>query len=131
MNSKRIGNISEAKALSTFVSKGWVVLLPFGDNEPYDLVIDRGLGFEKVQVKTARKTDNGCVTFNAYSQPGRASDYRTTSYHGKADLFAVYSPDYDKVYLIPVSEVGSQPFLRVLMESKKHPNIRYAKDYEI
>lgn len=131
MNTKRIGNISEAKALSAFVSKGWVVLLPFGDTEPYDLVIDKGLGFEKVQVKTARKTKNGCIVFNAYSIPGRSTDYTQTLYHGKADLFAVYSPDYDKVYLIPVDQVGTQPSLRIEPESKKHPGIRYAKDFEL
>lgn len=39
-NSKSIGERSEAMALAHFLQLGWVVLLPFGDNQRYDLVID-------------------------------------------------------------------------------------------
>jgi hypothetical protein len=131
MNTKRVGNIAEAKALAAFVSRSWVVLLPFGDNEPYDLVIDRGAGFERVQVKSAWPTDNGCITFNAYSIPGRSKDYTQTSYTGKADLFAVYNPLDDQVYLIPVDGLGSRPSLRLDPPGKAHPGMRYAKDYKI
>ena len=40
MNSKRIGNIGEAKVLAKFVEMGMPVYIPFGDNEKADLVAE-------------------------------------------------------------------------------------------
>jgi PD-(D/E)XK endonuclease len=133
MNTKRKGNISEAKVLSSLVSKGWVVLQPFGDTEPYDLVIDRGLEFERVQVKTGRtySRDANCIEFNAYSISGRTRNQTQTKYTGLIDLFAVYYPVTDDVFLIPIDEItSSKPLLRLVdtcnNQSKK---VKYARDY--
>ena len=50
------GNATEAAVLDAFVSRDLSVLLPFGGNQPYDLVVDLGgTGFLRVQCKTARK----------------------------------------------------------------------------
>lgn len=126
MNTKRTGNTSEAFALAAFVARGWIVLMPYGDNEPYDLVIDRGNGFERIQTKKGRRY-KGCLTFNAYSQPGRRSNVQV-SYAGKIDLFAVQFEGL--IYLIPESEAGaSKPSLRLDPEKKSHPTIRWAKDF--
>lgn len=117
VNTKRTGNISEAKVLAKFVEQGWSVLSPFGDIEPYDLVIDRGFGFEKVQVKTAWKpTDSkGSVCFNTTSIVSKAGGRQVRkTYEGLIDLFAVYNPELDEVYVIPVNDVkSSQPRLRI------------------
>lgn len=131
MNSKRIGNISEAKILAKCVEKQWVVLLPFGDNERYDLVIDRGGGFERVQVKTGRLR-NGVIIFNAHSTVGRARTNSHKGYLGEADLFGVYSSELDKVYLVSVNNVGSTVVSLRVDEPKLNINtINWAKDFEI
>jgi len=131
MNTKRIGNISEAKALAKFLEKGWVVLQPFGDAEPYDLVIDRGQGFERVQVKTGRY-HKGCCIFNAHSISGRTNNQTETKYIGLADLFAVYYPPLDVIYLLDVNDIGhlSIPMLRLEpTKNNQQYRTRYAKDY--
>ena len=87
MNPSKIGNISEAKVLAKFVENGWVVLIPFGNAEPYDLVIDRGLGFEKVQVKTGRLRE-GVIKFNSHSvaRDGTSLSYKVKLTYSRCTL---------------------------------------------
>jgi hypothetical protein len=56
------GNVSESKVLAAYAQAGFIVLLPFGNGAPYDLVVDTGEQMLKVQVKTGRLR-NGCVLF--------------------------------------------------------------------
>lgn len=130
MNTKRVGNTSEAKLLAAFVEKGWVVLTPFGDNEPYDLVIDRGHGFEKVQVKTGRRNSNGCIIFRTCTT---ARDGSRSGYYSKADLFGVYFPESGKCYLIPVTENGMKESVTLRIDPPRNPvkRIRFASEFEI
>ena len=113
MNSKRIGNVAEATVLRACVQQGWSVLSPFGDIEPYDFVIDRGQGFERVQVKNGRLR-KGVIIWNCYSISGRGKNQVTTFYENKVDLFGVYCAELDKVYLVPINELSpSKGSLRV------------------
>lgn len=132
METKRKGNLAEAKVLAQFVELGYSVLLPFGDTEPYDLVIDRGKGFESVQVKHGRynKNQDG-ILFNAYSLSGRTHNQVATTYIGKADLFGVYFAPLDTVYLIPVAECPTTKVtLRLTPPSNgQQSGIRYATDH--
>jgi len=130
VNTKRVGNGSEAWCLAKFVSLGWIVLLPFGDNERYDLVIERGNGFETIQVKTGRLS-NGCIQFNAYSSVGRVGNGTFRSYVGEVDLFAVYHDGC--VYLVPVQEVTTnKPLLRLeATKNNQRQRVRWAKEYQI
>lgn len=124
--------MSEGIILGKLLQLGFVVLLPFGNNQRYDLVIDLGNGsFKRGQCKTARYY-NGCVIFNSCNIngfTGKRKDYR-----GQIEVFWVYSPDMKKVYEVPVGSVGiSSGVLRVEATKKKagKNKIRWAKDYEI
>ena len=97
------GILSEARILAAFVAAGYLVSIPFGSGHKYDFVVDDSNRLLRVQCKTGR-VKNGVLIFNAYSQSGNGSV--KASYRGLADLFAVLNPDDDKVYLIPVDEVG-------------------------
>jgi hypothetical protein len=77
----------------------------------YDLVIEDAEGkFWKIQCKTAwLSKDRATLRFNGYSllmkgQKGRAESKRM-SYANDVDYFAVYSPDTQKVYLLPITHV--------------------------
>ncbi len=127
MNTKRKGAASELIAAARFASLGWAVLLPFGDNERYDVVIDRGHGFERIQVKTG-SLNGGRIQFTpkseSYSAPAR-------SYLGEADFFAVVFDN--RVFLVPVEHVGtSSAYLRLTApKNGQRSKIRWAVDYEI
>ena len=60
---KTIGEISEIKFAARLVELGYVVLFPWGDNQPYDMVIDIGTDLYKIQVKTGRYKKSGSITF--------------------------------------------------------------------
>lgn len=129
MNSKTVGDISEAYVTAKFLSLGYVVLKPFGDNQRYDLVIDRGNGFETVQVKTANFKDD-FVKFecrSSYTHRGNGKK----SYYGQADLFAVYCSKLNQIYLISVNKAPASSMVLRLNKSKNNQksNVNYASDY--
>lgn len=124
-----IGNVSEAHILLALIEAGYVVAKPFGDGCKYDFVIDDGRLLQRVQCKTGR-LKNGCVVFNAFSVAGN-SNGKTQSYLDLADLFAVYCPDNEQVYLMPVAQVGvSKVYLRIeKTQNRQQRRIRWANDH--
>ena len=122
------GNLSEARILAAFVAAGYLVSVPFGSGHKYDFVVDDSTRLFRVQCKTGR-VKNGSLLFNAYSQSGNGAV--KMSYRGLADLFAVLKPEDDKVYLIPVDEVGvTDVSLRLAPTlNKQAQGIRWAEIY--
>jgi hypothetical protein len=55
------------------------------------------------------------------------------SYKNEIDIFLVYSPETERVYQIPVDDVGATSvYLRLApTKNKQAKRIRWAKDYEI
>lgn len=129
MNTKTIGECSEGMVLASLLRAKKVVLQPFGDNQRYDLVVDEKGTFLRIQCKTAR-IKNGCLLFDTCSSQCHRGKGKF-NYRGQADLFAIYSPDFDKVYIVPVDEVGVGACrLRVDPPRNPSPNIRLAEKYE-
>jgi PD-(D/E)XK nuclease superfamily protein len=124
------GNTGEAMVLAALVERGFQVLVPFGEGQPYDLAIHlEGREFLRVQCKTAwpRK---GCLIFNSRSTDhGRGPQ----SYVGLADLFGVYFPPDRAVYLVPIDAVASFEG-RLRLEptlNNQRRRIRHAADFRI
>ena len=93
-----------------------------------DLVADRGDGLLRLQCKTARLLD-GVVVFRTCSNTrNQPLDYRD-----EVDAFGVYSPTLDRVYLVPVDEVGIRgASLRVEpVRNGQSLRVRWAADYLI
>lgn len=122
------GNLSEAKILAAFVAAGYFVSVPFGSGHKYDFVVDDGTALFRVQCKTGR-VKSGALLFNAYSKAGNGS--ARMSYKGLADLFAVLNPEDDKVYLVPVDEVGvTDVSLRIAPAlNNQIQGVRWAESY--
>ena len=138
-DSKSVGERSEAIIMSRLLQVGYMVLTPFGESSRYDLVIDDADGgFWRVQCKTAWLSEDGTyIRFNTASNHYHYKGGRTTNarrhYRGQIEYFAVFSPDTDKVYLIPVDHVGTtQAHLRLVETTAKDQHgIRMATDYEL
>jgi hypothetical protein len=130
MNTKDVGERSEAMVLAALLKAGKTVLQPFGDNQRYDLVVEEAGKFTRIQVKTARRVKGilSIPTCSTYAHRGRPRrDYR-----GQADLFMAYCPDTDKVYRIPVELVGrTHVYLRLeAPRNGQSKRVRWAKDFE-
>jgi hypothetical protein len=123
------GNAAEAAVLNAFVERDLAVLIPFGEGQPYDLVVDLPTnGFLRIQCKTAR-TRAGCLEFNS-----RTTDHGRgrLPYWGLADMFGVYYPPSQSIYLVPVRDVSTF-HVRLRLEptrNNQQRRIRMATDYE-
>jgi len=104
MNTKDKGNITESKFIFEFIKLGWNVLIPFGDNCRYDIVIEKDDKMYKIQCKTAR-IKNGYVMFSTCSSQahrgGKKKDYRED-----VDFIAAYCLENDTCYICDVKTVG-------------------------
>jgi hypothetical protein len=60
MSTYMTGNVSESKVLSAYIEAGFFVSAPFGGGCAYDLVVDLGPVFKRIQVKTDWHR-NGCI----------------------------------------------------------------------
>src|SRR5690242_7410881 len=82
--------------MAEFLKAGFPVLLPFGENRRYDMVVDVGGRLLRVQCKTASPCGNGdrsAIRFHAYSHRFVNREYQgREAYSGQADLFAACPP---------------------------------------
>ena len=105
MNSKRIGNIGEAKVLAKFVEMGIPIYIPFGDDEKADLIAEFDGKLNKIQVKTSIKSKNGCSIFDLTSSTAHRTNGERRKYlNSEIDYCALYSLDRDKIYLMKVPD---------------------------
>ena len=127
-----VGQRTEAIILAELVKRGHNVLVPFGTNHRYDLVLEIGERFIRVQCKTGRLR-SGVIHFNTVSVRSNTTRAIKRAYHGEADLFLVYCPDTGRVYAVDVDEAASSlGSLRVAPAvNGQAKGIRWAADYEL
>jgi hypothetical protein len=134
-DTNRTGEISEAAIITRFLQLGYVVLTPYGGNQRYDLVIEDDEGqFWRVQCKTAWIDEgNTVIKFNTAIRNVTGKNRQSRNYRGHCDYFAVYNERLNKVYLIPVDQVGITVASLRLAPSKNNQDkyMRWAKDYEL
>ncbi len=135
---KDVGDVSQAMVLARLVQAGKNVLVPFGENTRYDYVIEESDGtFVRVQCKTGRLR-GGSIRFHACSFTYHHPNNRGTrayrhDYRGQADVFGIYCPETDSVYLVPVDDVGvNAGSLRIApTRNNQVKKIRWARDFEV
>ena len=127
-----IGHRSEAAILAELVKRGYHVLIPFGVNQRYDLVLESAGRFLKVQCKTGRLR-NGVIQFSAMSIQSNTRRTKIRGYRGEVDLFVVYCPDNGGIYVIPADEIPpTGVHLRVNPpRNGQRKRVRWARDYEL
>ena len=91
--------------------------------------------FWRVQVKTGWvDEEQALIKFNTASSYNRTVQYKGwRNYRGQCEYFAVYVEALNKVYFIPVDDVGTTNATLRLRPSKnkQEKNVRWAKNYEL
>lgn len=134
MNSKRIGNIGEAKVLAKFVEMCIPIYIPFGDDEKADLVAEFNGKLNKIQVKTSIKSKNGCSIFDLTSSTAHRTNGGRRKYsNSEIDYFALYSLDRNKIYLMKAPD---NPMTAITIrfedtKSGKKIGVNYESDFLI
>jgi hypothetical protein len=103
MNSKQKGELSEQIVLTELMRLGLPVSKPIGDNQRYDLIVDCNGKLLKGQVKTGYLSRTNKVTHRTYSTRINSKHYITKGYKGEIDLFFVYCPTNNEVWVTPIS----------------------------
>ncbi len=131
MNTKTIGDKTEGRCLAKLLNLDYKVLIPFGENQRYDLVIDDNGKFIRIQCKTGRMK-NGCVQFatcSIYKIKGRL--FKNSYTQNEIDCIMIYCPKNEKFYFIDVKEIPKfEMNLRLDEPKRKSPNISWAINYE-
>jgi hypothetical protein len=98
---------------------GLTVSKPFGDNAPYDFIIDFAGRLTRVQVKSATLGQDGGYRIGTAS--GRRSKHPYTG--AQVDLLAAHLVPADLWYLIPVSAFAPRKTIRLYPH--RHPPHRF------
>jgi PD-(D/E)XK endonuclease len=134
-DTNRIGEISEAAIITRFLQLGYVVLVPYGGNQRYDLVIEDSEGqFWRVQCKSGQLDEgNSVLRFDTANHNVTGKNRQNRHYRGQCDYFAVYNEKINRVYLVPVDQVSdARANLRLTTpKNNQTKNVRWAKDYEL
>jgi hypothetical protein len=132
---KDVGDRSTMAIIFALRLLDYAVLVPFGENTRYDLVIDNGSLLRRVQCKTGR-LKNGAVHFPTCSTYVHHKNPKVPrrDYKGQIDDFAVYCPELGAVYLIPIEDVPTRTIgvLRVTpARNGQAKGVRPAAAYEL
>lgn len=130
MNTKQTGDSSEVIVISQLIQRGYSVSIPFGDNDPYDIIVDSNVELYRVQVKTGW-LENGCVRFKTYSQTTDGGSSIDRDYTDEElDAFAVRCRDTNNCYWVPVSSAGMKnTYLHIEEARIDHPHIKHAETF--
>ena len=132
-DTKQIGDITEAIILAELLKVGCSVLLPFGERHRYDLVLDEGGTFVRVQCKTGRLR-RGAVRFNTSSVVKDAATKKyVKKYYGEEDIdfYGVYCPETGQCYMVPVGDVARTEGSLRIAHLKGQAKGRLASSYEV
>ncbi|HZM46056.1 MAG TPA: group I intron-associated PD-(D/E)XK endonuclease [Burkholderiales bacterium] len=131
-NSKSVGDITQSQVMAALLKHGKNVLMPFGDNCRYDLVVEQDGLFFRIQCKTGRM-NRGAVVFavasSQYHRGGKRQDYR-----GQVDAFGIFCPDNGKVYIVPIDDLPLAREAKLRLKppgNSQEKRIRWAAKYEI
>ena len=122
-------NIAELSVAAECAKKNWVVLFPFGENTPYDILVDTGNTFLRVQIKYVTTKDD---VLNVPLKSTTGVTYKDT-----VDIIAVYCPDNNKVYWVDlnkekINDINSYIRLRhTTPKNNQSKGVRLSEDYEL
>jgi len=132
----KTGDISEAAIVVRLLQIGYGVLTPYGKNHRYDLIVeDADEKLWRIQCKTGWMDDEQTMikfaTASSYNHTAKQKGWR--HYRGQCDYFAVYCEELNKVYFVPVDDVGvTQAQLRLTpTKNGQEKHVRWARDYEL
>lgn len=112
LNPSQIGDITELKCQAYLIEQGWNVLVPIGNHQKYDLVIEKNNKFYRIQVKHAMAVEDvGFLVRTKYEvrENGKVKkmtytvedvDYFMTEFKNKFYIFPVFGTNETKFWTV-------------------------------
>ena len=132
---KRKGDLAELAVATDLVRQGHRVAFPFGEDCDCDVLVDRGGGYERVQVKYVTP-DGDALVVRARSLSLTAGRVIAVKRYTAAliDWLAAYDASTGRCYYVPAEELGAgQSTLTLRLAPARNgqrSGIRIAKEYE-
>lgn len=129
-HTKDKGDLGVAKAQVDLIQRGYLVLMPFSEHAPFDLVAYGEQKFLRVQVKY-RSAANGvmAVPFRT-SWADKNGSHEKAIDKGEIDLFCVYCPETDECYYFKPQEFLKGIYLRVAPpKNNQAKNVKMAEEF--
>jgi hypothetical protein len=126
---KDIGDRSTLAVMLALQQRGYTLLLPFGENTRYDVVIEDAPLFARVQCKTGRLRDGAVVfrTCSSYAHHPNPRDLRR-DYTGQVEYFGVFCPDNGGIYLVPIEDVETRNVARLRVTPPRNSQVKKIRD---
>ncbi|MGB8985696.1 MAG: group I intron-associated PD-(D/E)XK endonuclease [Candidatus Sulfotelmatobacter sp.] len=118
---KRRGEAAEAAFLARATHLGFTVLIPWGDSNRYDSVVELDRGFLRVQVKSATR----CAETRYRVKTTGANGQVYTS--KEIDFFVAYVVPENLWYIIPIQAVGCRKAIRFYPTTRRPSRAMYEK----
>ena len=112
LNPSQIGQITELKCQTYLIEKGWNILIPIGNYQKYDLVIEKNGKFYRIQCKHATEQETGFLVRTKYDKRVNGKviketytkediDYFMTEHKGKFYLFPPFGTVETRFWTVP------------------------------
>ena len=103
MDTKLKSDIAESAVTTELLKRGFRVLRPIGDRLPYDLCVDIGGVFCKIQVKLAWPRKGVYIVDNRRTRTNRRRMIRSSYKADDFDFAILYIQDKNAFYIMPNS----------------------------
>ena len=91
--------------MQKFIEQGYIVSVPYGNNSRYDLLVDTGKHFYRIQCKTASLNENGSYTINTANSVSTTTQRKIKHYTADEIDFIASIVD-NQLVLIPVELIA-------------------------
>lgn len=134
MNNKQKGDVAESAIIAKLISLGYIVSIPFGDNQRYDIIVDLNGYLYKVQIKYCGQVCIDYVICVTSSNLNNTTNKTCTTYEQDIDLFMFYIPKLNEYLMMTINEVGLQKRIqlrRTLPKTTNGKKTRMLVDYNL
>ncbi|MFH1391211.1 MAG: group I intron-associated PD-(D/E)XK endonuclease [Candidatus Diapherotrites archaeon] len=125
---KQLAKEGELRFAAEFIRKDWNIFLPFGEDTPIDLLLEKEGKFKRIQIKST-KPRRGVLFCRLKS----SNNWQVKKYSKKEiDSFGIYDAQNKQGYLLPIEKVEGMTEVTIRLEKTKNnqqKNIHYAKEF--
>lgn len=133
MNTYQKGDVAELVVAADLAKRGYQVAFPFSTSSDWDLLLIRDKEFERIQVKSRALDDKGVLLVPNRVMSNTAGKQSTRLYTADdVDWIAVYCPEVDQCFYIPISLVEGRETMYLRFEAPKNNQVKgvnWAKDF--
>ena len=130
MNTKTVGDLAELTAATYFAQQGYIVSMPYGDNAPYDLIIDKDNVLQKVQVKARTERNDAIEVELRSAMRGYTYEYSSQDF----DILACYNIDTKEMAYLTWDDINDRRVVKLRSKPAKNgqkKGVMLMEDYKV